>query len=88
MGATTRDNLARVTTTGLIDTTFNPDLNDAVNAIVVDSGNNVVIAGAFTTGGANAVRRRVARVTSTGLLDVTFTGNVNNTVDTIAIDQQ
>lgn len=55
--------------TGLLDMTFNPDLNGVVNALAIDTDDSIIAAGAFTTGGANLTRNRVARITSTGLVD-------------------
>jgi Malectin domain len=53
-------------TTGVIDATFNPNINGAINSIDTD-GTSIFVGGAFTT--ANGVAaKRVAKLTVTGTL--------------------
>lgn len=73
-----RNRIARMSTTGLIDATYNPNFNSTVSAIAMLPDGGSIVGGAFTTGGANIIVSRLARVTSTGLIDTTFTGNVNS----------
>lgn len=43
-----RNRIARVTNTGLIDTTFTGNMNNVVNALAVDHLGRVIVGGAFT----------------------------------------
>lgn len=77
----TRNHIARVTSTGQLDPTFNPDADGAINGIGIQSDGKIVIGGAFTTlSGGAVVRNRLARITSTGLIDTTYDPNVGNTI--------
>ena len=67
--------------TGLIDNTFRPTLNGAVEGIRYSpDGQSLFVAGAFTT--VNGVtRNRVVKLNATtGAVDPTFVASVNNTV--------
>lgn len=68
--------IARLKQNGTLDYTFTGSANGAVNSIVLQPDNSILIAGAFTTGFANTVMTGVARLTSTGMIDRTFTGNI------------
>ena len=68
-----RTNIARLTSQGIVDMTFNanPGLNGAVNSIALQSNGKIVLGGFFTQiGGTN--RNYVARLNSDGALDHTF----------------
>jgi uncharacterized delta-60 repeat protein len=80
---TSRNCIARVKTDGSLDTSFNPGTGIGsvagstgqplfINAVALDTNNNVLIAGSFTSFNGTA-RGNVARLTSTGSLDTTFT---------------
>lgn len=60
----TRNHLARITSTGILDTTFNPNVNSVVQTIVVDTGGNIYIGGTFTLVG-GVTRKALAKLTST-----------------------
>lgn len=70
---TAAPHIARLTTTGTLDTSFNPGTgaNDSVYAVAVASNGNILLAGAFTQY-AGVARGYVARVTPGGALDPTF----------------
>lgn len=85
IGDDARNRVARVTAAGAVDPTFDPNMNGKVNSLVIDTGDNIIIGGDFTTGGANISRQRIARITSTGLIDPLFTGVLNNTVNVVAL---
>lgn len=85
MGGVARSRIARVSATGGLDVTFNPNASSTVWDIEIDGGGNIVIGGAFTTIGGVA-RNRLARVSNTGGLDVGFNPNVNNIVQTLTIE--
>jgi uncharacterized delta-60 repeat protein len=91
---TTPDNyVARLESTGQLDTSFNANLgsgaNGTVRAVAIDSLGRIYIGGDFTSvNGVNA--NHIARLNQTGSLDTTFvTGegfNYNGTVQALAID--
>jgi uncharacterized delta-60 repeat protein len=65
-GNVTRNYIARLETTGTVDTAFNPNASDSVLAIAVQSDGKILIGGEFTTvapnGGAAVTRNRIARL--------------------------
>ncbi|MFN8532761.1 MAG: delta-60 repeat domain-containing protein [Dehalococcoidia bacterium] len=67
----TRNRIARLTSTGALDETFNANANSDVRSIVVESGGQITFAGDFTSVGGIA-QNRLARVDATGLVDPTF----------------
>ena len=84
----TRNRIARLSSEGALDTTFNPSTgaNAPVHAIALH-GSNILIGGEFTTFN-GTVRNRIARVTSTGTLDSSFnpSNGANNTVYALATE--
>jgi len=81
-----RKHIARLLSTGALDTTFNPGAgtDEDVNTIAADGNGNVILGGAFTrVNGTNW--NGVARLTSTGALDATFSPSVgaNDAVFTV-----
>lgn len=79
VGATTRIGIARLTTTGALDTTFNAGALDfstaseqtTVNCIAVQADGKIVFGGQFDSIGA-AARGGIARVSTTGVLEAGF----------------
>ncbi len=55
VGGVARNRLARVSSTGSLDTTFNPNANGIVYALDVDIENNLLAGGAFTTLGTKTI---------------------------------
>ena len=83
-----RNFLVRLNTDGTVDNSFNPNLNNPINAIAVQPADGlIVIGGSFTTvngvGGVN----RIARLNTNGLTDPTFNSGTgfNNTVNAIVL---
>ena len=88
--------VARLTTTGYLDTTFNnvalPGVNFGgyVNAVAIDnsaSPNRILVGGSFQSyDGASSIN--IARLANTGLLDSTFVTGVgfNGAVNALAVD--
>ena len=76
-------------TPGTLDADFNPGsgANGTVYAIQWQSGNSVIIGGAFTTVDGTA-RPALARLSSTGSLDATFAPQILNGETVYAIAQQ
>lgn len=70
---TARSNIARITTTGTLDATFNPGTgtDGIVYSCYVQSDGKIVIAGNFTTYNGTA-RNNIARLNADGSLDATF----------------
>ncbi len=69
-----RNRIARVSTNGSLDTTFNPGTglsSGDVRTIAVDATNKPIIGGNFTVYNGTG-RNRIARVNTNGLLDTTF----------------
>ncbi|MBI4622248.1 MAG: hypothetical protein HY736_03370, partial [Verrucomicrobia bacterium] len=88
--ATTRTNAARLTTTGQLDTTFDPGPSSTVAAIAVQSDGKILLGGAFTSlapsGGANTFGRSyLARVNADGTVDTAFSPNFSAQVNAIVI---
>src|SRR5262249_22116020 len=86
-GSTTDFAVARLTTTGDLDSTFDSDgkqiiafgpLNDSACGVAVDSADRVIVAGS-TNNGSN-FDFAVARLTNVGLLDMSFAGDGKQTI--------
>ena len=72
----TGGNFVRLTSAGVIDTSFNPSPNGAVTGIIEQSDGRLVIVGSFTTVGGQT-RNRIARIDANGSVDVTYDPNAN-----------
>ncbi len=86
----TRSGIARINTDGTLDQNFNPNVNSAVNAVVLLPNGQMLVGGSFTTVQPNAAgtvytRNNLARINSDGALDLTFDPNANGAVTTIAV---
>lgn len=85
-----RKAIARILTTGALDTTFTSPLttaNDYINNMIIDSSGKIYIAGKF----AGSSLSNVVRLTSTGSIDTAFSTGTNTTgliqeIFTIALD--
>src|SRR5205807_53947 len=68
---------------------FDPNANGAVQVVVVQPDDKILIGGSFTTvspnGGAAVTRNRIARLNPDGTLDNAFDPNANNDVYSIAV---
>ncbi len=80
-GTTVRNRIGRLNTDGSVDTSFNPNANDAVISLAVQPDGKIVVGGVFTTLG-GATRNRIARLNSTGTLDTAFNPGANGIVIT------
>ncbi|MCX6936962.1 MAG: hypothetical protein NTU80_03550 [Verrucomicrobia bacterium] len=68
---TARNGIARLTTTGALDTSFNPDADAVVSALLPLPDGTLLIGGDFASiGGATATR--IARLSASGALDNSF----------------
>ena len=84
-GATvTRNRIARLNPDGTLDTAFNPNANNDVEAIAVQADGKILAAGDFTSIGGQT-RNRIARLDATTGLADSFDPNANNAVYAIAV---
>lgn len=89
--STLRNHIARFDATGKLDTTFDPNANANVNAIVVQVDGRIVIGGAFITltpngtDTAESTHPRLARLEKTGLSDASFAPVPDGPVSTLKL---
>lgn len=75
--ATPMNRIARVNTDGTLDTAFNPNPNNDVSCIAIQSDGKILLGGTFTAvqpggAGSSTARASLARVNADGTLDTTF----------------
>jgi uncharacterized delta-60 repeat protein len=80
----TRNRIARLNADGSLDTGFNPNANNDVDSIAVQTDGKILIGGFFTTIGGQG-RNRIARLNSDGSLDPGFDPNANSSVFSIVV---
>jgi len=86
-GGTSRAHLVAVDTGTAIATGFAPNPNDAVEAILLDSANNVLYIGRFFTGvNGGTTRNPLAAFSSTNDTLTSFDPNTPNGVDSLVLD--
>ena len=78
VGGVTRHNIARVSSGGAVDTTFNPDIGGEVTNMVVQPDEKIIVTGYFATVG-GAARKRIVRLNMSGAVDPTFNAVTLNT---------
>ena len=81
--------IARLNHDGTVDSTFGPNANNVVDAMVLQPNGQIIISGKFTaitpTGSSTAVTRNyVARLNADGTLDSVFNPNANGVVYAVA----
>ena len=85
--AVPRNYIARINSDGTLDTSFDPNANNAVESIALQPDGKILIAGGFTTIGHSidaTPRNRLARLNSDGTLDTSFIDpNVSDSVYSI-----
>ena len=79
INSTGRSNLARLSNTGLLDGTFNPNASDQVRCLALQANGRILASGSFNTMG-GSTRLKVARLESNGTVDNTF-GNAAANAD-------
>lgn len=85
-GVTVQTNLARLTSTGAVDATFTPTVNNSIIALAVTPNDDVVIGGNFGLVNGES-RNRLALVNADGSVDMDFDPNVNGgSVSALAIN--
>ena len=82
----TRNRMARLSSAGALDTTFDPNPNGAVRCVAVQADGKILIGGSFLQVG-GLERSFVARLETTGAVDTSFTApaSVNGAVRAIAL---
>jgi hypothetical protein len=89
--STTRNRIARIAksnTLGIVDSSWNPDVNGTVNNMVLDN-TYIYLGGQFTTINSSITRNNIARIplsNLTGSVDATWDPNANTTVNTLFFD--
>ncbi|HKP02318.1 MAG TPA: hypothetical protein VJU77_03065 [Chthoniobacterales bacterium] len=80
----TRNRIARLNPDGTLDTAFDPNANDSVNAMFLQPDGKILIGGYFTQVGGQQ-RNGVARLNPDGSLDPVFNPNARGAVFTFAV---
>src|SRR6266699_2723910 len=83
----TRNRIARLNPDGTLDTAFNPNANNTVGTIAVQTDGKILVGGIFF--GASSIggqpRNRIARLDATNGLADSFDPNANNQVSSIVV---
>jgi uncharacterized delta-60 repeat protein len=83
VGGSTRNNVARVSMTGAVDS-FNPNVNSTIRSVAVQADGKVILGGAFSTV-AGVARLGIARVDSAGVLDAAYNPVLDASVLSMAV---
>jgi uncharacterized delta-60 repeat protein len=84
----TRNNLGRLNPDGSLDMSFNPGVNNAVRAIVLQADGKILVAGTFSTlggGFGNVPRANIGRLNPDGSVDAGFDPGANSSVYSLAV---
>ena len=90
----TRANIARLNTDGLVDSTYNPNANDSVIALALQADGKLLVGGTFTTFQPNGaadwtLRKYAARLNTDGTVDASYNLDIGeqpgNRVDSLRI---
>src|SRR6185503_18168406 len=86
----TRVGLARLETNGKVDTTYNPNPNANVVAMVMQADGKLVIGGGFTAflpnfGTTIVARNQIARINTDGTIDLAYDPDTNSQVSAMAL---
>jgi uncharacterized delta-60 repeat protein len=87
---TTRNHIARLSSDGSLDPSFDPNADSDVYGVAVQADGKILLGGAFTTlqpnGAPTATTRNyIARLNSDGSLDAGFDPNANNVVESVTV---
>ena len=88
--AINRNDIARINTDGTIDTSYDPNANGGISAIVLQPDGKAVIGGSFSIIDPNEsstsfVRENIARLNTDGTVDTGFNPNAAGAIDTITL---
>ncbi len=80
-----RNRIARFFSDGLLDSNFNPNANNTVNAVALQPDGKILVGGYFTSIGGKS-RNRIARLDPlTGAAEESFNPNANDLVQSIVV---
>jgi uncharacterized delta-60 repeat protein len=89
IGGQSRNRIARLDPTSGLADSFDPNANNTVYAIALQSDGGVLAGGPFTSlspnGGATVTRNHIARLNTDGTLDTGFNPNATGNVESIAV---
>ena len=85
VGGVARTRLAKVSTSGTLDSAFTPAANGSVKALAAASDGTVYVGGSFTSL-AGTTRNRVGALSTSGALISGFNPNANSTVSALLLD--
>ena len=87
-----RTRLARLSSTGVLDTDFNVTVDGEVRAIVVQADNSIIIAGSFANvkgsgvGQSNTARNNIAMLNADGSLAGSYNPNANGDINILLLE--
>jgi len=84
LGGQPRTNIGRVTSSGSLDTAFNPAVDGPVHSFALQADGKILVGGAFTSLGGVA-RANIGRLNTNGTIDATFNPTASGQVSTIAV---
>lgn len=85
MHGVTRNRLARLTSTGLLDITFTGNLNAQVSGLQLLPDGRIIVAGSFTQV-SGIPQSQIAILTTTGYFDASFSPSVVGAVHSVVTD--
>ncbi len=87
IGASTRNRLARVSSAGVVDATWNPNLNGLVRTLALDStGADVYVGGDFTAVNGATLRNRLASFPAASSIASAWNPDSNGSVYALEVD--
>ncbi|MEI8242155.1 MAG: delta-60 repeat domain-containing protein [bacterium] len=84
INTTDRNNLARMDSSGVTDSTFNPNVDQMVYALAMQSDGKILLAGTFGTVG-GSTRNYIARIGANGTVDAGFDMGAGGNVNALAV---
>ncbi len=88
-GTTTRNNIGRLNSDGMLDTSFDPGCNSQVVSLAVQADGKILVGGNFSTlgggGTGTTTRNFIGRLNSDGTLDTSFDPGCDGQVFSIAV---
>ena len=84
VNGTNRNYLARLGTNGLLDLTFNPNVNAPARCLAVQPDGRILVGGEFTSVGGTA-RDRLVRLEASGAVDGSFVPSANGPISCAAL---
>ena len=85
VGGAPYNRLCKISTSGSVVSSFNPDLNNSVRTMALDGSGNLYAGGDFTTVG-GVTYNRLCKFDVTGAIVTGFNPNINEAVSSLATD--